>query len=73
MTHGKESAYNAGDSGSIPELGRSSGEGNGYLLQYPCLENSMDRKPQPMGSQKVRYDWTCTCAHTHTHIEMPDD
>ena len=38
----KESARNAGDLGSIPELGRSSGEGNGYLLQYSGLENSMD-------------------------------
>ena len=40
---GKESAYNAGDLGLILELGRSSGEGNGYPLQYSCLENSMDR------------------------------
>ena len=40
---GKESAYNAGDLGLILELERSSGEGNGYLLQYSCLENSMDR------------------------------
>ena len=39
----KETACNAGDLGSIPDLGRSSGEGNGYLLQYSCLENSMDR------------------------------
>ena len=34
---------NAGDSGSIPGLGRSSGEGNGYPLEYSCLENPMDR------------------------------
>ena len=40
---GKESACNAGDPGSIPGLGRSPGEGNGYPLQYSCLENSMDR------------------------------
>ena len=39
----KESAYNAGDLGSISGLGRSPGEGKGYLLQYSCLENSMDR------------------------------
>ena len=39
---GKESACNVGGLGSIPELGRSSGEGNGYALQYPGLENSMD-------------------------------
>ena len=31
---GKESAYNAGDPGSIPSLGRSAGEGIGYSLQY---------------------------------------
>ena len=39
----KESAYNAGDLGSIPGLGRSPGEGNGYPPQYSCLENPMDR------------------------------
>ena len=38
----KASAYNVGDLGSIPGLGRSSGEGNGNLLQYSCLENPMD-------------------------------
>ena len=38
----KESACNVGDLGSIPGLGRSPGEGKGYLLQYSCLENSMD-------------------------------
>ena len=39
----KESACNAGDSGSIPGSGRSPGEGNGNLLQYSCLENLLDR------------------------------
>ena len=39
---GKESACNAGSLGSIPGLGRSPGEGNGYPLQYFGLENSMD-------------------------------
>ena len=38
----KVSACNAGDPGSIPGLGRSSGEGNGSPLQYSCLENSVD-------------------------------
>ena len=33
----------AGDTGLIPGLGRSLGEGNGYLLQDSCLENSMNR------------------------------
>jgi len=37
-----ESLCNAGDLGSIPELGRSPGEGNGNPPQYSCLENSMD-------------------------------
>ena len=39
----KESACNAGDLSLIPGLRRSPGEGNGYPLQYSCLENSMDR------------------------------
>ena len=39
---GKELACNVGDLGSIPGLGRSPGEGNGYLLQYSGLENPMD-------------------------------
>ena len=40
---GKESACNAGDLDLVPGLGRSSGKGNGYPLQYSCLKNSMDR------------------------------
>ena len=43
----KESACNAGDvedKVSIPGLGRSLGEGHGNPLQYPCLENPMDRR-----------------------------
>ena len=39
---GKESTFNAGDLGSIPELGKCPGEGKGYLLQYSGLEVSMD-------------------------------
>ena len=41
---GKESACLAGDPGSIPGSGRFPGVGNGYPLQYSCLENSMDRE-----------------------------
>ena len=40
---GKESACNSGDLGFIPELGRSPEKGNGYPLQYSCLENPMGR------------------------------
>ena len=39
----KNSPANAEDTGSIPELGRSPGEGNSYPLMYSCLENPMDR------------------------------
>ena len=39
----KVSACNEGELGSIPESGKSPGEGNGNPLQYSCLENLMDR------------------------------
>ena len=39
---GKESAYNAGDLGSVPGLGRTAREGKAYPLQYSGLENSMN-------------------------------
>ena len=50
---------NAGDQNLIPESGKSPGEGNGYPLQYSCLENSMDRgawQAKVYGSQKVGQD-----------------
>ena len=53
-SNGKESTCNASGLDSIPGLGRSPGEGNGYPLQYSCLENSMDRGD--MRSQRVGYD-----------------
>ena len=40
---GKESACNAGDPGLVPGLGRSPVKGNGYPLQYSCLENPINR------------------------------
>ena len=39
----KNPPANAGDSGSVPGLGRSPGEGNGNPLQYSYLGNLMDR------------------------------
>ena len=39
----KKCACHVGDPGSINRLRRFPGEGNGYLLQYSCLENSRDR------------------------------
>ena len=55
----KESSCNAGDLGSMPGLERFPGEGNGYLLQYPCLVNSMDRALECYSPwlQRVRCDW----------------
>ena len=40
----KKSTWNSGDPGSIPGSERSPGEGNGYPLQYSCLENPMDKE-----------------------------
>ena len=55
---GKASACNAGDPGSIPGLGRSPGEGNGNLLLYSCLENSMDRGAWQATLHGVTKNWT---------------
>ena len=52
---------NAGDTrevGLIPGLGRSSGEGNGSVLQDSCLENSMDRGAQQATVHGVTESWT---------------
>ena len=72
----------AGDTGSIPRLGRSPEGGHSSPLQYSCLENPMDREEpgglQFIGSQRVGHDgsnWACarvrprvhTHTHTHTH------
>ena len=55
---GKESACNAGDLGSIPGLGRSPREGNGYSLQCSCLENPMDRGAWWATVHRVAKSWT---------------
>ena len=52
---------NAGDAkdvGSIPGSGRSPGGGNGNLLQYSCLENSMDRGAWVVKFSGVAKTWT---------------
>ena len=54
----KESACNVGDLGSVPELGRSPGDGNGSPLQYSCLENSMDRGTWWATVHGVSKSWT---------------
>ena len=55
---GKESACNAGHLDLIPEWGRSLGEGNGYLFQYCCLENSIDRGAWLATGHGVAKSWT---------------
>ena len=53
----KHVAYNAGDLGSIPGSGRSSGEGNGNPLQYSCLEKSHGQRSMvgysPLGCKEL--------------------
>ena len=55
---GKEPACNAGDMGSIAGSGRSPGGGHGNPLQYPCLENPMDRGAWQATAHKVTNSWT---------------
>ena len=56
---GKESACNAGDSGSTPGWGRCPGEGNGYpLFQYSCLKNPKDRGPWQATVHRIAKSWT---------------
>ena len=54
-----KSACSSGDMGSIPDSGRSPGEGNGNPLQYSCLGNPWTEEPsglQSMGSQRARHN-----------------
>ena len=55
----------AGDTGSVPWVGRSPGRETGNPLQYSCLENSIDREAcwaTSTGSQRVGHDWVNTHA-----------
>ena len=54
----KKSACNAGDPGFIPGSERSAAEGNGYPLQYTCLENFMDRGAWQATVHVVTKSWT---------------
>ena len=73
---GKESACSAVDWGSIPGLGGSPGEGNGYPLQYSCPENPMDRgawRATVDGvtkSQTWLSDWICRGVDRVRKIKM---
>ena len=55
---GKESAYNAGDLGSIPVSGKSPGEGNGYPLQNFQLETPTDREAWWATVHRLTKSWT---------------
>ena len=70
-SNSKESACNEGDPRSIPGSERCPGEGNGYPLQYSCLQNPMDTGPgkqQSIQSQRVRRD-----SNSHFHLQKPTD
>ena len=54
----KNPPANARDLGSIPGLGRSSGEGNGNSLQYSCLGNPMNRGAWQATVYGVTKSWT---------------
>ena len=58
------SEEDARDMGSTPELGRSSGVGNGNPFQYSCLENSMDREAWWATVDRVTKSLTQVCIHT---------
>ena len=66
----KNSPANAGDSGSVPELGRSPEGGNGNPFQCPCLGNSMDRGAWRATVHGVTESQTRLSTHTHTHIRI---
>ena len=72
----KASAYNVGDLGSVPGLGRSPGEGNANPCQYSCLENPMDGGAQQAivhvlaKSQTRLNDFTFTFTF-YVHYDFP--
>ena len=70
----KASACNAGDLGSIPESGRSLGEGNGYPLQCSCQKSSMDRGAwwATVHGVTVRHNWAINTFHFHLTHQLID-
>ena len=69
----KQSTCNAGDAGNeglIPGSGRSPGGENSNPLQYPCLENSMDRGAWWATVHGVEKSWSQTWLSTHTHKQQ---
>ena len=70
----KNPPANAGDTkdmGSIPGLGRSPGVGNGNLLQYSCLESSMDREAwQSMGHKESDLTEQLSTPTQNSYVEI---
>ena len=67
----KNSPANTGatrDVGSVPQSGRSPGGGNGYLLQYSWLENSMDRGAWRASVHRVAKSWTLLSTADIHHV-----
>ena len=64
----KESAYNAGNAGSIPGLGRPPGGGRGNRIQYSCLENPMDRGACQATVPGITKSWDTSEAAEHAHM-----
>ena len=68
---GKASACNVEDLGSIPGSGRSPGEGNANPLQYPCLENPMNRGAWRATVHGVTKSWTGLSNFPHSVYQSP--
>ena len=64
-------AGDAGDLGSISGLGRSPGGGSGNLLQYSCLENSMDRGAWWINVHWVTKSWTRLSDSVSQSVQSP--
>ena len=62
----KESACNSGDPGSVPESGRSPGEGHGNPLQYACRENPWREEPGGLQFMDPKESDPTTNTHTMT-------
>ena len=70
---GKESTCSAGDAGSVPGSGRSSGGGHGNSLQYSCLKNPMNRGAWQTTVHGVAKNQTrLKPLNTHTIVMSPD-
>ena len=70
---GKASAYNVGDLGSVPGLGRSPGEGKGYSLQYSGLENSRDSIVYGVAKSRTRLSDFHSLTHTSVSLSVVSD